>query len=663
MGRFDTTKATINANIKSNGNQEITGSVLNSVLQEIVDGTDAQLTELSEKVGKNSFAISNVSEAQTIYEQGLILWANGSLSQSGSASYGVVYFPIQKGKAYHIFCSSTERFTNFANVAYSATKPADGSITQVLSSNYADGVKEIDFFYQANDAGYLCFMVWAGNTYVAEEADAYKDVISQNEVIETLNAWGGELPIAIDKQGWGRIENTLYEGILSNLYYMSEYVSTELYSRIKAMLYGNGVIDVISFYDKDKNYLSQLAVRDGGLGEYDIDLTEEKYADVRYVSVGYYYMEDYPTMYATLVGELATKLTKADSSFLYKEDNIAIERVGWGRIGDREFAGNLGEKYRASEYVDVRNCGGINATLQGNGTVDTISFFNKDRLYIGGIVGAEKRRYSILLSNPLFKDVAFVQIGLYDGNSNFAGLTASTIPILDKRYKKSYARKLLCIGDSLTNSIPQSAPSGEYPHKWSEDVCFNLNIPYCSLGGGAGANLANVGDNTIYSRVMALEKDENVDIVTLWGGTNDWNNGVQLGEFETQVNISTRDDDTYIGALCSCVEKLLGFYPTSKIILVGTTPRTRSNGIFTHHNDINGVGLYLNDYVDAMSKVADWYGLPFLDLLHKSGINTLNIQEYMYPQYDNEGAAYYLHFNQKGENLIAEKVSSFITTL
>ena len=52
MGRFDTTKATINANIKSNSNQEITGSVLNSVLQEMVDGTDAQLTELESKLNK-----------------------------------------------------------------------------------------------------------------------------------------------------------------------------------------------------------------------------------------------------------------------------------------------------------------------------------------------------------------------------------------------------------------------------------------------------------------------------------------------------------------------------------------------------------------------------------------------------------------------------------
>lgn len=47
MGRFDTTKATINANIKKNGNQEITGSILNSVMTEMVDATDAELATLS----------------------------------------------------------------------------------------------------------------------------------------------------------------------------------------------------------------------------------------------------------------------------------------------------------------------------------------------------------------------------------------------------------------------------------------------------------------------------------------------------------------------------------------------------------------------------------------------------------------------------------------
>ena len=53
MGRFDATKATIDANIKSNGNQEITGDILNSVMKDMVDATDAELTQLSEEINGN----------------------------------------------------------------------------------------------------------------------------------------------------------------------------------------------------------------------------------------------------------------------------------------------------------------------------------------------------------------------------------------------------------------------------------------------------------------------------------------------------------------------------------------------------------------------------------------------------------------------------------
>ena len=83
MGRFDTTKATINANIKKNGNQEITGSILNSVMTEMVDATDAQLTELSAELVKNML----LSEAFTVQSctrdkygdinSAIVTWADG----------------------------------------------------------------------------------------------------------------------------------------------------------------------------------------------------------------------------------------------------------------------------------------------------------------------------------------------------------------------------------------------------------------------------------------------------------------------------------------------------------------------------------------------------------------------------------------------------------
>ena len=45
MGKFDAVKTSINANIRKNGNQEITGEVMNSVLRSMVDATDKALTE------------------------------------------------------------------------------------------------------------------------------------------------------------------------------------------------------------------------------------------------------------------------------------------------------------------------------------------------------------------------------------------------------------------------------------------------------------------------------------------------------------------------------------------------------------------------------------------------------------------------------------------
>lgn len=50
MGRFDSTKTAIDVNITQNGNQEITGSILNSVLNNMVDATDAQLDILQEAI-------------------------------------------------------------------------------------------------------------------------------------------------------------------------------------------------------------------------------------------------------------------------------------------------------------------------------------------------------------------------------------------------------------------------------------------------------------------------------------------------------------------------------------------------------------------------------------------------------------------------------------
>ena len=67
MGRFDEVKATINAKIKTNGKQEITGNVLNQVLNGMVSATETQVVELSNEIqGISPAPMVSVTHAQLV---------------------------------------------------------------------------------------------------------------------------------------------------------------------------------------------------------------------------------------------------------------------------------------------------------------------------------------------------------------------------------------------------------------------------------------------------------------------------------------------------------------------------------------------------------------------------------------------------------------------
>lgn len=68
MANFDTIKTAIDANIKTNGTQDITGSKMNSILHQMVDATDEQLTELESEVVKSSNSTIFGEESLTIQD-------------------------------------------------------------------------------------------------------------------------------------------------------------------------------------------------------------------------------------------------------------------------------------------------------------------------------------------------------------------------------------------------------------------------------------------------------------------------------------------------------------------------------------------------------------------------------------------------------------------
>ena len=74
MANSETIKTTIDANINTNGNQEITGAVMNSVLKQMVDSTDVQLAELKSKTNTQLSDLANEIETlQTEMESQSVL--------------------------------------------------------------------------------------------------------------------------------------------------------------------------------------------------------------------------------------------------------------------------------------------------------------------------------------------------------------------------------------------------------------------------------------------------------------------------------------------------------------------------------------------------------------------------------------------------------------
>ena len=206
--------------------------------------------------------------------------------------------------------------------------------------------------------------------------------------------------------------------------------------------------------------------------------------------------------------------------------------------------------------------------------------------------------------------------------------------------------KLLTIGDSLSGNTGL----------WQPTAIDMLNIPEYGILGGAGLTVADQGAsvNTIYNRVMAMEADASVDLITFWGGFNDFNSDIELSSMDEQLDVAKRDASTFYGGVLNCVEKILTTYPLKQLVMIGTTPFYVSE---TWKTKTNSLGLTIEDYVAAFREVAEYYSIPFLDLLHTSGFNDYNYATYYLDQ------GYWLHPNSTGHALVGRKIAGFIKSL
>lgn len=180
-------------------------------------------------------------------------------------------------------------------------------------------------------------------------------------------------------------------------------------------------------------------------------------------------------------------------------------------------------------------------------------------------------------------------------------------------------------GDSITWYDGHDYPNGElcvgYQSIMNEQIGFNS----INNQGYSGYALA---DGTAHGTGVVTEilKNDNTlyDLCSIACGTNDFKLNVPIGELGI-IGESEFDRNTFYGAYRTSIEYLLNQKPTLRVVLF--TPLQRDNDGYDV-NKINTSGHKLIDYVNAVRKVGELYGIPVCDMYYNSGFTKLTLDAY-----------------------------------
>lgn len=203
--------------------------------------------------------------------------------------------------------------------------------------------------------------------------------------------------------------------------------------------------------------------------------------------------------------------------------------------------------------------------------------------------------------------------------------------------------KIAFLGDSITEGC--GASSTEFFYVNQVGKILDAEVLNYGVGGTRISKQKEISevaqwDYDFLSRAEIMEKD--VDLVIVFGGTNDYGHGkALLGDVKDDTSY------TFYGGINVLLEYLIKTYGKSKIGVVLPIRR------FNDHIKNQSNGVDLKRYVDIEKEVCDKFGIKTLDLysdcLPAPLVDTGD-------KYTTDG----VHPNDLGHTLIAEKVSRFI---
>ncbi len=224
--------------------------------------------------------------------------------------------------------------------------------------------------------------------------------------------------------------------------------------------------------------------------------------------------------------------------------------------------------------------------------------------------------------------------GVFIDNTAFDDTFGGQLPGAEELAGKTW----LVIGDSISVEGLIETNYEQYVSGWLGCVVDNR------AAGGTGYMQPTAADKSWLDSLNSYPAAESVSFITVMGALNDASN--TLGDSD-DTGVST-----FYGALHTFYNKLLEKYPGVPIGVITSTPRS-----YCHGEDGEYVG-----FIDAVTKVADRFSLPLLDLYPMEKFNpwTQAINKEYFVAYHGYPDGDGIHPNTKGHFEMAKLIYPFI---
>lgn len=212
-----------------------------------------------------------------------------------------------------------------------------------------------------------------------------------------------------------------------------------------------------------------------------------------------------------------------------------------------------------------------------------------------------------------------------------------------------YGKKWVAYGDSITagyrlrgyqsDKENDGNPLSESYVKLISDY-FGINFKNYGQSGRGYSLSTNWNGKTIVSAL----NDPSADIVTIAFGTNDFGEVATYPTLFGDVDGTDTDDTNFCGAVRATYEMIISKYTNPKTNVFVFLPISRAT-----EKTPNTYGKILDDYAEAIKKIARRYHFPVLDMFGDSAFKAT--QANFANAYYQEGAVGALHPNDEGQML------------